>query len=243
MPALLSFAALLLQPSYEPAEFATEASQPYRCSVTMRLDGLRGGMWRDFLPGRPDEYYQIQFYDPAETGGGPFLGWSVDNRPSARPSVYGWSTGRPEAAAFRYGPDYVNFGEIRYGQVADGAISARLLGDGVVAGTVPAQRAKLTRRVHRLGGEGLTFSIAYRSYPAIFAQLARAGTWEAVLVDAAGRELGRKSVRVPSPAAAEAEFNRARAELLRHREAFLLRPTWNRDKPCATQVDELDSPI
>ncbi|HEY0012250.1 MAG TPA: hypothetical protein VGB79_05300 [Allosphingosinicella sp.] len=241
MRVILSLAAML-QP-YEPAEFPTEASQPYRCSVSMTLDGLRGGMWRDFIPGRPDEYYQIQFSNPAETSGGPFVGWSVDNRPPARPSAYGWSTGRPEATAFRYGPNYVYFGTIRYGRMADGAISARLLGDGVLAGTVPAQRAKLTRQVHRLGGDGLTFSIHFRSYPEIFARLAGAATWEAVLLDAAGRELGRKSVRVPSPAAAEAEFNRARAELLRHRDGFLLRPTWNRDKPCATQVDELDSPI
>jgi hypothetical protein len=242
VPALLSLAALLLQPN-EQAEFPTEASEPYRCSVSMTLDGLTGGMWRDFTPGRPDDYYQIQFNNPAEPGGGPFVGWSVDNRPPARPRVYGWSVGRPEADAFRNGPEYVNFGTIRYGQVADGAISARLLGDGVLAGTVPAQRAKLTRRVHRLGGDGLTFSISYLSYPQIFAQLARAATWEAVLIDAAGRELGRKSVRVPSPTAAEAEFNRARAELLRHRDAFLLRPTWDRDKTCATRVDELDAPI
>jgi hypothetical protein len=242
MPLALIFAAMFLQPP-EEREFPTDASQPYRCTVAMALDGLRGSMWRDFASGIPDDYYRIQMFDAAESSPAPVLTWSVDNRPPARPRVYGWSVGRREAEAFRDGPDYFSFGTMHYGSVTDGAISAQLFGDGVYAGTILAQRAKYTRRVHRLGGSALTLSVSYNQYPVTVARLAAASDWEAVLIDATGRELARKTVHVPSPAAAQAEFNRARAELLRQRDAFLLHPTWSRDHPCSTWIDQLDSPI
>lgn len=223
-------------------EVPTAATDPYRCSVGVGMDGLSGGMWRDFQPGRPDEYYKIQIYNPEVTSS-PFASWGIDNRPPARPRAYGWDVGLPEAEAFRQGPEYVAFGQISYGRVADGAISARLLGDRVYAGTILAQKAKDTRRAYRLGGQGLSLSISSNGHPDIFATLGKATRWEAVLVDASGRELGRKEVRVPSPATAQAEFNRARSELLRHRDEFLTRPTWNRTKVCSTFIEERDAPI
>ncbi|HEX8644206.1 MAG TPA: hypothetical protein VF702_09880 [Allosphingosinicella sp.] len=242
---MLAILALMLasgQPQAAEAEVPTAASDPYRCSVAVHMDGLSGGMWRDFSPGRPDEFYHIQLNDP-EPGGGPRASWSVDNRPPARPRVYGWRTGRPEADAFRYGPHFVSFGTFLTGRIRDGAIHARLYGDGVLAGTILAQGAKQTRRGYRMGAEGMSFSLSSPFNAPVIAALANARSWEAVLVDATGRELGRKTVRVPSPAIAEAEFNRARAELLRHRAEFLQRPTWNQDKPCSTFIEERDAPI
>jgi hypothetical protein len=235
----LMLAAGLLQ---QAAELPTAATDPYRCWVAVNIDGLRGGMWRDFNLGRPDEFYRVQIQNP-EIAGGPFALWSVDNRPPARPRVYGWQVGRPEARAFRDGPDYIHFGTFRIGRIADGPIYARLYGDGLHAGTILVRRAKETRRLYRMRGEGLSLFLSFGAQPQVLASLASATAWEAVLVDGAGRELGRRTVRVPSPASAEAEFNRARAELLRHRAEFLQRPTWNEDKPCSTSIEELDAPI
>ena len=235
----LMLATTLLQPE---EEVPTAATDPYRCWIGIEMAGLAGAMWRDFEPGRPDEYYQIQILNP-DVGDGAFATWSVDNRPPARRRPFGYGAGPPEAEAFRNGPDSVAFGTIGYGRVADGAISARMFGDGVPAGTILVQRPKATRRTYRLGGDGLWLSVPARGYPEVFAKLAKASRWEAVLVDASGRELGRKAVSVPSPAVAEAAFNRARAELLRHRDEFLAHPTWNRTKVCSTHIEERDAPI
>ncbi|HEU0099992.1 MAG TPA: hypothetical protein VFQ67_14620 [Allosphingosinicella sp.] len=239
MATALTLASSLLQP--EP-EVPTAATDPYRCSVAVRMDGLTGGMWRDFVTGTPDEYYKIQIYNP-EIGTGIFAYWGIDNRPPRRPRAYGYDVGVPEAEAFRNGPDSVDFGEIGYGRVTDGAISARLYGDGAYAGTIPVQTAKRTRRVYRLGGQGLALHLFRAGHAEIFSRLAKAGRWEAVLIDPSGREIGRKTIRVPLPAAAQAEFNRARLELLRHRDQFLTRPSWNTNRPCSTFIEERDAPI
>lgn len=240
---LIATALLLASPALQPeAEVPTAATDPYRCSVAVEMAGLAGAMWRDFQPGRPDEYYKIQINNP-EVASSIFAIWLVDNRPPRRPRAYGYDVGVPEADAFRNGPDHVNFDRIDHGRIPDGPISARLFGDGVHAGTIPVQSAKNTRRAYRLGAQGLSLSISRSAYPDIFPKLGRTTRWEAVLVDSSGRELGRKTVRLPSPAEARAGFDRARLELLRRRDEFLARPTWNRTRACSTHIDELDSPI
>lgn len=196
------------------------APEPYRCGVALEVAGLGGGIWRDFFPGRPDDFYIIQLQSPALRSG-PFAIWSIDNRPPARPRDYGYQVGRPEAQVFRDGPDSVTFGEIDYGELRDGRVWVRLYGDGLYAGVFLAQTARYTRRAYRLGARGLYQSVDQRQRPAIVAMLANAREWQAVLVDDAGRELGRKRVRVPTAQEIRVEFERARARLLRERDAFL----------------------
>lgn len=203
-----------------PAAAPGVAPEPYRCGIALEVAGLAGGIWRDFYPGRPDDLYIIQLQSPALRSG-PFAIWSIDNRPPARPRDYGYLVGRPEAEVFRDGPDSVTFGDVDYGEIRDGPLWARLYGDGLYAGVYLAQTARQTRRAFRAGARGLYLSLDQRLQPAIVARLANASEWQAVLVDAAGRELGRRRVRVPTAQEVRLEFERARARLLQDRDAFL----------------------
>lgn len=211
-----------------------QAGEPYRCSVPITVQGLSGGMWRDFGFGVPDDYYKIQLQNPAIESS-PFALWLIDNRPPAPPRRYGYDFGSPEAVVFRQGPDSVNFGTIVHGEVPDGQIWARLFGDGAYAGTFMVQTSRQTRRAHRAGARGLWMSVHQRGHPEIVARLAEAATWEAVLVDGTGRELGRRSVRVPTGTQMEVIFQASRAQLLREREAFLAAGGQGDDEsaPCA----------
>lgn len=192
----------------------------YTCSVPVELDGLRGGMWRHFNPGHADEFYVIQLYNPAVPSG-PFALWSVDNRPPAPPRDYGFQTGRREADAFRLGPDYISFGEIEHGGVVAGRLWVRLFGDDVYAGVFLRQTARRTRAARRRGERTLSVSVTQIHYPEIVARLATAREWRAVLVDEGGHELGSRTLNVPAPPQVKAAFERGRAELLSHRQAFI----------------------
>jgi hypothetical protein len=222
---MLNAAALLLATALAQAGPASEETvEPFTCGVAIEMDGLSGGLLRHFYPNQPDDFYLIQLQDPRSPGSGPFAIWQIDNRPPARPRVYGYQVGRPEAVIFRQGPDSVSFGTIEYGEVRDGPIWVRMYGDGAYAGAFLVQTARQTRRQHRHRGYGVSVLVSQPHQPAVVANLAGALEWRAVLVDPSGRELGSRSVRVPARARVEAEFVRAKAELLRHRDDYLANP-------------------
>ena len=212
---------------------AAEPATPFRCVAEVEIDGLRGSMWRDF-GGREDDFHILQLYDSADPGGGPRVTWSIDNRPRKRPRDYGWLLGRPKAVVFDQGPDHVAFGAIPYEGVRDGALHARLYGDGVYAGTIFVQRARDTRRAFRQPSRAASVSVSQQHYPAIVAALAHAAEWRAELVDSTGRLLGESRVRLPSPGRVESEFARAKARILADRETYLANSDAIREgSPCA----------
>jgi hypothetical protein len=227
-PALLLASALAQGAEVPPVE-------PYRCGVSFEIAGLSGGMWRDFYPGHPDDFTIIQLQNP-EVDQTSFVSWRIDNRPPAPPRVYGWHYGRPEAAVFGQGPDYVSFGTVTYGEVADGPIWVRLYGDGVYAGQYVAQTPRRTRQAHRRGGRSLSFSVTQMHHPEIVASLASAREWRAVLLDGAGRELGSRTVHVPLPAEVQAAFARARAQMMIDRADYLTHPGSAEDGPPCTRL-------
>ncbi|HYJ29148.1 MAG TPA: hypothetical protein VEW25_02255 [Allosphingosinicella sp.] len=215
---------LLATALVQPGPASGERVEPHTCGVALEIDGLSGGLLRHFYPGQPDDFYLIQLQNPQVPGSGPFATWQIDDRPPARPRVYGYQVGRPEAVVFRQGPDSVSFGMVEHGEVRDGPIWVRMYGDGAYAGTFLAQTARRTRRQHRLGARAVSVHVSQLHQSTVVANLAGALEWRAVLVDSSGRELGSKTVRVPGRAQVEAEFIRARAELLRHRDDYLANP-------------------
>ena len=196
------------------------ADAAYSCDASLSIAGLSGGMWRDFYPGRPDQYYKIQLQNP-EIETTPFALWLIDDRPPGPPRVYGFDVGRPEATIFEQGPDSVNFGIIPHDGSGNRRLWARLFGDGAYVGTILVQGGRQGRRAARIGARGYYLSIYQRQAPEIFARLAQAAQWRAELVDDSGRVLGTRSVRVPAAQEVRAAFVRAQQALLAARDAYL----------------------
>lgn len=196
------------------ASHAPVQATPYACSVKVEVDGLTGSMWRNFEPNEPDELYVLQL------DSGLRAMWMIDNRPSAGRKRYRFRTGRPEADVFRQGPDYVEIGNVRFTRLDDAPVWAYLYGDGIYVGAFLLQSARQSRSLRLAGGQGIQISVAQPHNKVLIGRLAQARDWHAVLVQN-GRELGRTSTHVPSPARVKAAFEKARSELLAHRTAFI----------------------